>query len=213
MPFMTVGWRAPRSIGALPADPGYVQESPLTVPWTGKVSAYVLPYDVTDLTVRPDQPDPPVIVNPPLAPGEAPPTGAGPAPVPDAGVAPGQVRPASPPRMQIQPRVAPSNFRRRGVRVRLTLAEPARVKAYGQARVVKKLSRRRSKLVTAKLTRTRTVKATAGVNVFFLPPSQTGLRTVRTSRTRKTITVVIATTYSGGRTVTTRQRVVIGPRP
>ncbi|WP_320673297.1 hypothetical protein [Patulibacter defluvii] len=202
MPFMTVGWRGAYSIGALPEDPGYVTESPLTIGWTGKLSAYVLPYDLADLTVRPGDPDPPV-VNPPGG-GD----GGGGTPQPPSS----EVRPATPPRLQIQPRVNPLRFRARGIRVRITLPEAARVELYAQSRVRKKLTRKRTRLVTRTITRHRNVRLPQGVSALFVSPSSAGRAAVG-RRTRLRTTMVVITRYADGRTVTVRQSVLIAPKP
>ncbi|EHN11287.1 hypothetical protein PAI11_18410 [Patulibacter medicamentivorans] len=201
MPFMTVAWRSAYSIGALPEDPGYVTESPLTIGWTGKLSTYVLPYDLADLTVRPGDPDPPV-VNPPDG------GGGGGTPQPPSG----EIRPATPPRLQIQPRVNPVRFRSRGIRVRITLPEAAQVELYAQSRVRKTLSRKRTRIVTRKITRHRKVRLPQGVSALFVSPSSAGRAAVG-RRTRLKTTMVVTTRYADGRTVTVRQSVLIAPKP
>jgi hypothetical protein len=201
---LTVGWIPPYSIGHMPQDAGYVAEQPLTVPWTGKVSTYVLPYDLSHLTVTPGEPDP-VVLNPP--------TGTGPAPAgPGTGAAPappsGTVRPPAAPRLTVPPRVAPVNFRSRGIRVRVTLGEPAKLELYATARVKKRLSRRRTTTVKRTITRKRTLRLPKGTTALRLPPSGAG-RSAVGLRTRLHATVTMKARLSDGRLVTVNRAVLI----
>lgn len=226
MSFLTIAWAAPYSMGVLPQDPSVVFDAPLTVPWNPKQSIYDLPYDVADLTQKPapSEPpvDPPVIVNPPEVPAP-PPVGAigvggggvpDPAtpgtPVPAPAPAPGAVRPATPARLVVQGRTNPVNFRAKGVRVRLTLPESARVQAVVQARVRKRLSRRRTTTTTQKITRTRSVRLKSGTTALRLAPSAVGRRTVG-RRTSLSATLVVTVRYSDGRRSTLRRAVRIAP--
>ncbi|WP_210494495.1 hypothetical protein [Patulibacter sp. SYSU D01012] len=200
MPYMTVGWTATYSIGHMPQDASYVAETPLTIGWTGKVSTYVLPYDLADLAVTAGEPDP-VVVNPPTGPAPA-------AGVPVVAPPSGTVRPATPPRVALQARVNPALFRRRGVRVRLTLAEPATVEVYATARVRKTLSRRRTKTVTRRITQQRRLSLKPGSYALRLKPSAAGLRTVG-ARSRLTGSVTIKVRYRDGRRATLKRAVRI----
>ncbi|MGX6448639.1 hypothetical protein ACVU7I_11315 [Patulibacter sp. S7RM1-6] len=200
MPYMTVGWSNAYSIGHMPQDASYVDETPLTIGWTGKVSTYVLPYDLDDLVVTPGAPDP-VVVNPPTGPAPEPGT---PLPAPPSGT----VRPALPPRVVLQARVNPAIFRRRGLRVRLTLTEPATVEVYGTARVKKTLSRRRTKTVTRRITQRRRLSLKAGTYAMRLKPSSAGLRTVG-PRSRLSGSVTVRIRYRDGRRVTLKRAVRI----
>lgn len=226
MSFLTIAWAAPYSMGVLPQDPSVVFEPSLTVPWNPKQSVYVLPYDVADLTQKPapEQPpvEPPVIVNPPETPAPPPvgSVGVGGGGVPDAATpgvpapapapAPGAVRPATPLRLLVQGRTNPVNFRSKGVRIRVTLPETARVQAVVQARVKKRLSRRRTTTSTQKISRTRNVRLKQGTTALRLPPSAIGRRTVG-RKTTLAATLVVTVRYSDGRSSTIRRAVRIAP--
>lgn len=230
MSFLTINWVAPYSMGVMPQDPSVVLDAPLTVPWNPKQSVYVLPYDVADLTQKaaPTAPgvdppvDPPVIVNPPETPAP-PPVGAigvggggvpDPAtpgtPVPAPAPAPGAVRPATPARLLVQGRTNPVNFRAKGIRIRVTLPEAARVQAVVQARVRKRLSRRRTTTSTQKISRTRNVRLKAGTTALRLAPSAAGRRAVG-RRTSLAASVVVTVRYADGRRSTIRRAVRIAP--
>jgi hypothetical protein len=214
MSILTIAWTAPHSVGLLPVDAGEVFETSLAVPWTPKQSTYVLPYDPDDLKQRASDPDP-VVTNPvdvpaPTAPGD---TGAGagagvPAPVP--APAPGVVRPATPAKVRAPGRLNPVNFRARGIRVRVTLAEPARVTLHLEATMKKRLSTRRATTTKRRLTTQRTLPLKAGTTTVRLQPTATGRRVItRTSRVRSSL--VTTTRYRDGRKVTARRTVTIAP--
>jgi hypothetical protein len=207
--FMTLALGPAYSIEYLPQDSTDVDATPLTVPWTVKTSFYSLPYDPSDLVVTPGEPDP-VIVNPPTGPAPTPPDAIGipgpaaPAPAPPA------IRPAVPPRLRVQARVNPVLLRSRGLRVRVTLTEPARVTLHLQARVKKRLSRKRTATVTRKLTRQRTLNLRAGTTALRLPLSSAGRSTIGRT-TRLTASLVVSTRYRDGRRVSSRRSVRIAP--
>jgi hypothetical protein len=212
MSILTIAWTAPYAVGLLPVDAGEVFETSLAVPWTPKQSTYVLPYDPDDLKQRESDPDPqvtnPVDVPAPPAPGD---TGAGggvgvPAPAP----APGVVRPATPAKVRAPGRVSPVSFRARGIRVRVTLREPARVTLHLEATMKKRLSTRRATRVKRRLTTQRTLPLKAGTTTLRLQPTATGRRVItRSSRVRSSL--VVTTRYRDGRRVTARRTVTIAP--
>ena len=222
MSILTIAWTAPHAVGLLPVDAGEVFETSLAVPWTPKQSTYVLPYDPDDLKQRASDPDP-VVTNPvdvpaPTAPGDV---GAGggtgggagagagvPAPAP--APAPGVVRPATPAKVRAPGRLNPVNFRARGIRVRVTLTEPARVTLHLEATTKKRLSTRRATTTKRRLTTQRTLPLKAGTTTVRLQPTATGRRVItRTSRVRSSL--VITTRYRDGRKVTARRTVTIAP--
>jgi hypothetical protein len=215
MTYLTVGWTNAHSIGHMPQDASYVAETPLTIGWTGKVSTYVLPYELSDLTVTPGMPDP-VVVNPPdptAAPlpvgtigGGAPGTGNGPTapPAPPSGT----VRPALPPKLSVQTRIAPANFRARGIRLTVVLPERAKVEVYATARVKKRLSRRRTSTVKRTITRRRTLTLKPGSTALRIVPSSAG-RAVVGPRSTVKATVTLKTRFSDGRLVTINRAVLI----
>jgi hypothetical protein len=216
MSILTIAWTAPHAVGLLPVDAGEVLETSLAVPWTPKQSTYVLPYDPDDLKQRESDPDPqvtnPVDVPAPPAPGD---TGAGggvggglPAPAP--APAPGVVRPATPAKVRAPGRLSPVSFRARGIRVRVTLREPARVTLHLEATVKKRLSTRRATRVKRRLTTQRTLPLKAGTTTLRLRPTATGRRVItRSSRVRSSL--VITTRHRDGRKVTARRTVTIAP--
>jgi hypothetical protein len=214
MTILTVGWTNAYSIGHMPQDASYVTESPLTVPWTGKFSTYVLPYDLSDLTVTPGEPDP-VVVNPPTGPaplpvgtvgGGDPTTGNAPSPAP----APpsGSVRPAAPPKLSVQARINPVTFRAKGIRVKITLSERAKIEVYATARVRKRLSRRRATTVKRTITRKRSLTLKPGTTALRIAPSAAG-RSAVSPRGRLKATVTLKTRFSDGRLVTVNRAVLI----
>lgn len=214
MTYLTVGWTNAHSIGHMPQDASYVAETPLTIGWTGKVSTYVLPYELSDLTVTPGMPDP-VVVNPPEGPAPLPvgTVGGGDAGTGNAPTAPpappaGTVRPATPPRLGVQARVAPANFRARGIRLTVTLPERAKIEVYATARVKKRLSRRRTSTVKRAITRTRTLTLKPGTTALRIVPSSAG-RAVVGPRSTVKATVTLKTRFSDGRLVTINRAVLI----
>jgi hypothetical protein len=195
MPFLTINWVAPYSMGLMPADSGVVFDTPLTVPWNVKQSTYVLPYDTADLTVKPapgaPTPEPPVIVNPPDVPAPSPPgtiggggpggAGTTPAPAP----APGAVRPAVPPRVVTLSRISPAAYRSRGIRVRITVPEKARVVVHLEARMKRRAtSRRRATTAVRRLTKQRAVTLKAGTTTLRLSPTIGGRQAMVPGRER-----------------------------
>ena len=214
MTILTVGWTGAYSIGHMPQDASYVAETPLTVGWTGKVSTYVLPYELEDLTVRPGEPDP-VVVNPPTGPAPLPPgtigggaPGTGNAPSPAPAPPSGTVRPAAPPKITVQARVNPVVFRARGIRVKITLSERAKVEVYATARARKRLSRRRTTTVKRTITRKRTLTLKAGTTALRIASSSAGRASVG-PRGRLDATVTLKTRFRDGRLVTVNRAVLI----
>jgi hypothetical protein len=214
MTYMTVGWTGAYSIGHMPQDASYTDETPLTIGWTGKVSTYVMPYELADLAVIPGEPDPPV-VNPPEGPAPLPPgtigggdPTTGNAPTPQPTPPSGTVRPASAPRLTVPARVAPANFRAKGIRVRVTLPEKARVQLYATTNVKKRLSRRRTTTLKRTITRKRTVTLPKGTTALRIPSSALGRSTVG-SRSRLRATVSLKTRFPDGRLVTVTRTVLI----
>jgi hypothetical protein len=214
MTILTVGWTGAYSIGHMPQDASYVAETPLTVGWTGKVSTYVLPYDLEDLTVRPGEPDP-VVVNPPTGPAPLPPgtigggaPGTGNAPSPAPAPPSGTVRPAARPKITVQARVNPVIFRAKGIRVKITLSERAKVEVYATARAKKRLSRRRTTTVKRTITRKRTLTLKAGTTALRIAPSSAGRASVG-PRGRLNATVTLKTRFRDGRLVTVNRAVLI----
>lgn len=218
MPFLTIAWSAPYSMGIMPADSGVVLDTPLAVPWNQKQSTYVLPYDLADLTVKPapgaPTPDPPVVVNPPVAPdtpAPALPGGVGvgsgtPAPAP----APAAVRPATPPRIIAAARLTPAAYRGRGIRVKITVPSRARVVLHMEARMKRRLSRRRTTTTTRRLTKQRAVTLPAGTTALRLTPTIGGRNAIsRTSRVRAS--VIVSARYADGRRTTARRTVTVAP--
>lgn len=214
MSFLTIPWTAPYSMGVMPVDSSEVLDTPLTVPWTAKQSPYVLPYDATDLTLkpRPDEPpvEPPVIVNPIDGPAPAPPGAIGIGGVAPPAPVPGQVRPASPPRVTVQSRVNPRNYRAKGIKVRVTVPERAQALVHVEARMRKTLARRRTKTTLRRLTYKRSVRLKSGTTTLTLRPTSTGKRVIGT-RSRVRASVVVAVRYRDGRRATARRTVRIAP--
>jgi hypothetical protein len=227
MTILTVGWTGAYSIGHMPQDASYVAETPLTVGWTGKVSTYVLPYELEDLTVRPGVPDPVVdppggggqpgggVVNPPTGPAPLPPgtigggaPGTGNAPSPAPAPPSGTVRPAARPKITVQARVNPVVFRAKGIRVKITLSERAKVEVYATARAKKRLSRRRTTTVKRTITRKRTLTLKAGTTALRIAPSSAGRASVG-PRGRLNATVTLKTRFRDGRLVTVNRAVLI----
>lgn len=219
MPFLTIAWAAPYSMGIMPADSAVVLDTPLTVPWNVKQSTNVLPYDLADLSVKPapgaPDPGPPVIVNPPEGPAPALPgaigggAGVTPAPAPPSGV----VRPAAAPRITTLPRINPAAYRARGLRVRITVVEKARVVVHLEARMKRRAtSRRRAATVLRRLTKQRAVTLKPGTTTLRLSPTVTGRQVIgRRSRTRASL--VVSARYTDGRRTTARRTVIIAPAP
>ncbi|WP_036725822.1 hypothetical protein [Patulibacter minatonensis] len=213
MPFFTLSLRTPLSLEHMPADPGVVGPTPLTIGWTGKQSHYTLAYDVADLVVTPGEPDP-VIVNPPTGPGPETPGVGGSTPGPGGsvpGTTPppsGTVRPATPPRLSVSSRVNPVNFRSTGIRVRVTLPEKARVELYATANYKKKLARRRTKTIKRTITRKRVVTLPKGTTALRIRSSALGRATVG-PRSRIRATVSLKTRFTDGRLVTVTKTVLI----
>jgi hypothetical protein len=218
MRFMTLDLQAPYSLEYLPQDSTDVDATPLTVGWTVKTSFYALPYDVSDLAVTPGEPDP-VVLNPPVGPAPAPVDSVGiPAPsTPGGGPAvpapvPAAVRPGVAPRIRVATRVNPVLLRKNGLRVRVTVTEPAQVKLQVQARVKKKLSRRRTTTVTRKLTRQRTYALKRGTTTLRLPLGSAGRATIgRTTRLMASVQAI--TRYADARRITSQVSVRIAPNP
>lgn len=209
MAYLTVAWEAPYNIGYLPQDPGEVFSTVLTVPWNAKQGGYVLPYDPADLTVKPapgdPPPTPPVVLNPIDVPA---PGATGPAPAP----APGAVRPAAIPRVSTLGRISPAAYRARGVRVRITLAEKARVVVHVEARMRRKTSRRRASTTLRRLTKQRALNLKAGTTTLRLKPTIGGRNAIgRNSRTRTSL--IVTARYADGRRATARRTVTIANPP
>lgn len=210
MPFLTVSWTAPYSIGLMPVDAGEVFDTSLTVPWTPKQSTYVLPYDPADLGVLPGGNDP--VPEPGTTPAPAPDGVAAGAPAPAPAAAPGVLRPAVPAAVRTQARVNPANFRARGVRVRIALKERARVTVHLEATMKQRRTTRRATTVKRRLTVQRTLNLKRGTTVLRLQPTATGKRVItRSSRVRSTL--VVQQRFADGRKVTTRRTVTIAAAP
>jgi hypothetical protein len=211
MPFLTVSWTAPYSIGLMPVDAGEVFDTSLAVPWTPKQSTYVLPYDPTDLGVLAGGNDP--VPEPGTPPAPAPDgVGGGGAGAPAPAPAPGVLRPAAPAAVRAQARINPANFRARGVRVRIALKEPARVTVHLEATMKQRRTTRRATTVKRRLTVQRTLKLKSGTTMLRLAPTATGRRVItRSARVRSTL--VVQQRYADGRKVTTRRTVTIAGSP
>lgn len=223
MPFLTISWAPPYSMGIMPADSSVVVDTPLTVPWNQKQSTYVLPYDPADLTVKPrpgdPAPQPPVITNPidvpapalpgtvggtPATPGAPGAPGTAPAP------APGSVRPAGAPKVVTLGRITPAAYRSKGIRVKITLAEKARVVVHLEARMRRKTVKRRTVTSVRRLTKQRAVTLKAGTTTLRLTPTAGGRSAIgRNSRVRASL--VVSARYADGRRTTTRRTVTIAP--
>jgi hypothetical protein len=214
MPFLTIDWVAPYSMGIMPADSSVVLDTPLTVPWTQKQSTYVLPYDPTDLTVKPrpgePAPQPPVISNPIDVPAPALPGTVGGTPGATPAPAPGPVRPAGAPKVVTLGRITPAAYRVKGIRVKITLTEKARVVVHLEARMRRKTVKRRTVTSVRRLTKQRAVTLKAGTTALRLTPTAGGRRAIgRSSRVRASL--LVSARYADGRRTTTRRTVIIAP--
>ncbi|WP_026911248.1 hypothetical protein [Patulibacter minatonensis] len=216
MSYLTIAWEAPYNIGFLPQDPNEVFSTVLTVGWTAKAGGYVLPYDTADLTQKPapaePEPEVPPVYNPPETPAPAPPGAVGIPAAPVPALPASAIRPAPPVRALTIARVNPVNYRSSGIRVRISVAEKARVVVHVEARMKKRLSRRRSTTVLRRLTRQRAVTLKPGTTALRLRPSAAGRQVVgRRSRVRASL--VVSARYADGRRSTTRRTVTIAPPP
>ncbi|MEV4422990.1 hypothetical protein AB0L40_23875 [Patulibacter sp. NPDC049589] len=206
MPFFTLSLRPALSLEHMPVDPTVVGPTPLTIGWTGKQSHYTLQYDPSDLVVTPGTPDP-VVVNPPTGPAPDAPGVGGPAPVSPAPPS-GTVRPATPPRLSAPARITPTSFRSKGIRVRVTLPEKARIEVYATTTVRKRLSRRRTTTLKRTITRKRVLNLPKGSTALRIPSSALGRATVG-PRGRARATVSLRTRFTDGRLVTVTRTVLI----
>lgn len=217
MAYLTVAWEAPYNIGLMPQDPGEIFSTVLTVGWNAKQGTYVLPFDTADLTVKPapgaPAPTEPVVVNPTDSPAPAPAGSVGAGPVPPAPApAPAAVRPAQAPRVVTLARVTPQSYRARGVRVRITLPEKARVVVHLEARMKKRGSRRRATTSLRRLTKQRAVTLKPGTTTLRLTPTIGGRQVIRNgSRTRASLLVSVR--YADGRRSTARRTVTLAAAP
>lgn len=218
--YFTLPLRTALSIEHMPQDPGVVGPTPLTIGWTGKQSHYTLQYELADLAVTPGVPDPtvdppvdpgpgdPVIVNPPTGPGPVVPGPGSGVPTPTPTPPSGTVRPAAAPRLAIGSRVTPANFRSKGIRIRVTLSETAKIEVVATAKVKKRLSRRRTQTVKRTITRKRSVTLKQGTTALRITPSSAGRSTVGT-RSRVRATVTLTARFPDGRRVTINRAVLI----
>lgn len=212
MPFFALALKTPLSLEHMPADPGVVAPTPLTIGWTGKQSHYTLQYDPADLLVTPGVPDPetpapPVIVNPPVGPAPVTP-GTGAPVVPTPAPPSGSVRPATPPKLSVPARISPTSFRSKGIRVKVTLPEKARIEVYATATVKRRLSRRRTTSLKRTITRKRTVNLKAGTTALRVQSSALGRATVG-PRGRVRATVSLRCRFPDNRLVTVTRTVLI----